>query len=292
MSEVPTTKQFPELLNSGSILSAGRDLIDSVESYYRNDAYNENTAVRTYAECIPQIDVNHVQAPVEVQVANLEHVIAELIDPTKLPTVTKADFLRSSALLLQYASQNERLQTVEMPYEDVLTLKSTFVDKSQDTSVGLDLKEQLLIALEQKNGDLLNALWLLFITSRQYARWEDSEAIEGLPDMDHDQIVQEMLEFYTAIAPMSPAHDTELYHDSAGGTYYAWTHALGLVLCQSVPSKTLRNWTSSIFRGGTELMRDFFYPPEHEGKLIPSDHTRAAEYGNAIGALCVRSILQ
>lgn len=118
----------------------------------------------------------------------------------------------------------------------------------------------------------------------QHARWLDSSIITGLPDFSREERVDRMLEWQRAIVGFKT--DADGPQDSAGDTYYAWTHALAGVAYQTLPSKPSRRTAlaSRTFERGTELMHSIVH--RRNPQAVVNDHSGAAEYGNAVGRFC------
>ncbi|MGI0135073.1 MAG: hypothetical protein ACREBW_08975, partial [Candidatus Micrarchaeaceae archaeon] len=165
-------------------------------------------------------------------------------------------------------------------FEQVDDLYAEVTEKGSDKPLGY--AEQLTIALKQTSGDLPEALWRLFITSRQYGRWFDSSIITGMPDFTRDQKMERMYAFAHSVAACKP-HEASPVQDAAGDTYYTWTHALGGVAFGALAAKqTLATRTGAeVIHNGTTLMHNLAH--RFKPQRLPSDHTIAAAYGNAIG---------
>lgn len=154
----------------------------------------------------------------------------------------------------------------------------------------LDFADQLKIALTQTNGDLTEALWLLFITSRLYARWFDQSVIVDLPDFSRTEILRRMEMFARSVAACKP-YSANSDQDSAGDNYYCWTHVLGKVIFSRHKFSTalLSFFAERAVHNGTRLNHGLAH--RYKAQTLPSDHTRAAEYGNAIGKLLNENFL-
>src|SRR5690606_16124070 len=140
----------------------------------------------------------------------------------------------------------------------------------------------LRISLRQTGGDLPEALWRLFITSRLYARWFDTSIIEGLPKFSRDEILERMLIWSQSMAGCKP-YDSHSAQDVAGDVYYCWTHALAKVAFQAMPNRRtlFTRFASVALHYGTLLNHQLAH--RYKPQRLPSNHTNAATYGNAIG---------
>lgn len=192
--------------------------------------------------------------------------------------------ITESAYMMQFTdhflqkSANARL----FSYEDMKRLKNKVVDQARQQEYPLSYGQQLDVALELTDGDIIKALTQLCYTSRQYARWLDSTSIEGLPDMTPDQILTEMKDWRTAVLANKP--NTDDFQDPAGDTYYAWTHALAAVLFGKDTALHDRIGTR-LFRRGTDIMHTIVHTLNAQS--VPNDHRIAAKYGNRIGEIIV-----
>jgi len=75
--------------------------------------------------------------------------------------------------------------------------------------------------------------------------------------------------------------------DTAGDTYYCWTHALAKVLYKSYVPKLspIASLEALALQHGTKLNHGLAH--RYKAQRLKSDHTIAAAYGNAIGeSLC------
>ena len=152
----------------------------------------------------------------------------------------------------------------------------------------IDFSKQLEIALRQTNGDLLEAVWRLFIVSRQYARWFDEEILEDMPKFSDTEILTRMDVFWKAVAACKKPGDGP-YQDSAGDVYYCWTHALGKLLYAHYGKQgILSNLLGAALHNGTRLNHGLAH--RYNPQSVESDHTIAASYGNAIGELFVAKL--
>lgn len=190
------------------------------------------------------------------------------------------------SLLIQFSDHVPRFHaSVKIPYEAVQKLHSAITERAEITGP-LDFADQLQISLELSSGNLSKALWNLFITSRLHARWLDESIIDGLPQMTEEEKVDQMLSWRSALAACKSLDENPI-QDTAGDTYYTWTHALAKYiysLATKDDSKTAAA-TVKAFHHGTTIMHTAVHRINKQG--LHSDHSIAAEYGNRIGQTCV-----
>jgi hypothetical protein len=151
----------------------------------------------------------------------------------------------------------------------------------------LNFSEQLSIALEQTEGDLPEALWRLFITSRLYARWFDTNVIIGMPAPTRDEIMHRMQVWSRSLAACK-TYGSCPDQDVSGDTYYCWTHALAKVLYTALPVRRTPfvRLEAYALQNGTKLNHGLAH--KFKAQRLPSDHTVAAAYGNALGDALVQ----
>lgn len=187
------------------------------------------------------------------------------------------------ATLMQFTSPVRELQRYSKTHYseiDLLYRKCKRKSKKHPLSVSAQLTE----ALGVTGGDLQEALWLLFITSRQFARWYDSESIIDLPNFSTEEILDNMFAWSVSTYALKP-YNTCPYQDSAGDNYYVWTHVIGKVAFTSLSSKysILSKLEALALHFGTTLNHKLAHKVKPQS--VSSDHTIAAKYGNEIGAI-------
>ena len=164
-------------------------------------------------------------------------------------------------------------------YQDILKLHNIICLSS--TYKTLDLDEQLALALKIE-PQTINAIWLLFAASRQYARWYDTEAIIGMPNISNRKAINNMSKWYKSLSAFKD-NEPASSQDVAGDTYYVWTHIVAKLIF-------------GLYSPWWALDAKFYYLALHYGtwlnhniahKISPqslkSDHTIASKYGNKIG---------
>lgn len=198
------------------------------------------------------------------------------------PVMDNARLTHLAGMLIQFSDHNPKYRnTIAISYEDVAALRSGIADRANKTEP-LGYAEQLDIALDQTNGDVLESLWRLFVTSRQHARWLDSSVIQGMPNYTKEDKVKLMLEWRGAIAACKNPQEN-FAQDPSGDTYYTWTHALSKAAYTLCPLKNtyLTRGAVRVFEHGTSIMHKTVHTINKQG--VQSNHEIAAAYGNAIG---------
>jgi len=227
-----------------------------------------------------------LQAPIGETVQRIRDDIlpkAELVRPA---ATDGARLVLLSGLLVQFADYVPGLQgRVQVPYENISGLYEDVTARAAKAEP-LGFAEQLDVALEHNKGNLVDSLWQLFITSRLHARWLDGNIVQGMPDYSRDEKVRLMQGWRASIAACKP-YEPGLPQDPNGDAYYAWTHTLAKVAYSLAPARESRTSRAAIatFHRGTAIMHTAVHSFNKQG--VPSDHTIAAAYGNAIGEACV-----
>lgn len=221
-----------------------------------------------------------VHSPIDTEVAAVYAQAAALTDFEKLPRVNTKKLLGHMGLVMQFSSYLPTLRPFgQTPFEYIDDLYDGIVEAGSDTPIGYS--EQLAIALRQSEGDLPEAIWRLFLTSRQHGRWFDEGLICNMPDFDRTTKMERMHTFAQSVLACKP-HDKFPTQDVAGDTYYTWTHALGTLMFNSLAKQNqVTKLGSATMHNGTNLMHSFAH--KYKPQRLPSDHTIAATYGNSIG---------
>jgi len=221
-----------------------------------------------------------VQAPVEQEVETVMTDPAQLIDVDKAPRINKKQLLGHLGIAMQFTSYLPNLRSFgQTPFVHIEDLHSDITERGNNTPLGY--ADQLSIALNQTEGDLPEAVWRLFLTSRQCGRWFDDSIITNMPDFTRDKKMEYMYTFARSVLACKP-HETSPVQDSAGDTYYTWTHVLGGLMFDSLADKQTSavRLGSKAVHNGTTLMHELAH--RYKPQRLASDHTTAAVYGNAI----------
>lgn len=169
---------------------------------------------------------------------------------------------------------------------DIDTLHDKIIKDASKHHRSVDLAEQFHHAM-QVAGDPVEALWLLLVTTRQYARWYDGEAIDDFCPPSHSQARRAMKTWYRSVAALK-YHDGQRAQDSAGDTYYVWTHAMAKLIFGPMSSRVAVD--AYVYRAalhvGTWLNHNIAHRISPQS--VASDHSIAAQYGNVIGAHIAR----
>lgn len=201
--------------------------------------------------------------------------------------LTNRERLGMVGVLMQFSSYMPYLRPYAMtPFEHTEQLYQAIVSHK---GAPLSFSEQLSIALEQTSGDMLEALWRLFITSRLYARWFDAPVVKDMPNFSRSKIIKRMEVFSRSVASCK-SRDESLDQDTAGDVYYCWTHALAKVLFanHALRLSLTAQLEAFVLHNGTWLNHQVAH--RYKAQSLPSDHTVAAHYGNAIGKLLAQTL--
>lgn len=200
-----------------------------------------------------------------------------------VPRITARERLGLFAALMQFTMYIPTIQ----PYfrakqADIDTLHDKIIKDASTHHRPVDLAEQFHRAM-QVAGDPVEALWLLLVTTRQYARWYDGEAIDDFRPLSHSQAKRAMKTWYQSVAALKH-HDGQRAQDSAGDVYYVWTHAMAKLVFGPMSSRVAIDayFYRAALHVGTWLNHNIAHRISPQS--VASDHSIAAQYGNAIGA--------
>lgn len=188
------------------------------------------------------------------------------------------------AVLMQFTMYLPTIQSYfRAEYRDVEQLYRQITTKGSSKPVDFDgqLVEALRIA-----PSLEEALWLLLVTSRQYARWYDDGAIAGMPKLSRHEIITRMETWNRSIVALKQwSGDASHPQDSAGDAYYVWTHAIAKVVFG--PMASPHSIDALFYRTALHIGTWLNHSIAHKisPQSISSDHTIAARYGNRIGTI-------
>ncbi len=225
-------------------------------------------------------------APIEDEVETIATRSARLVDADIRPTISGKELLGHMGVLMQFTSYLPDVRPfAQTPFQHIDDLYSQIVEEGKGAPLGF--ADQLDLALEQTAGDLPEAVWRLFITSRQHARWFDSSVITGMPELTREEKMNRMYDFSHAVAACR-SHEVSPIQDTGGDTYYGWTHALGRLAFGALAEKQtgLTKIGGKAMHNGTRLMHELAH--RFKPQTLPSDHTVAAAYGNAVGDALVQ----
>lgn len=188
-----------------------------------------------------------------------------------------------TGVLMQFTSYLPELRPyARTPFSHIEALYQSITTSGKEKP--LNFSEQLDLALLQTKGDVLEALWRLFITSRLYARWYDTSVICDFPDMTRTEVLDRMSKFSRAVAACKK-YNPQRPQDASGDAYYCWTHALAEVLFTTPKDKKpfLSKSFARLLRHGTWLNHNLAH--KFKAQALPSDHTLASKYGLMVGGL-------
>lgn len=193
--------------------------------------------------------------------------------------LSKSQLIHLCGILIQFTNHVGDTD-LSYDYDKIAALKDRFA-KHAEAFGPLAFDSQLAISLEETDNDLIESLWLLFITSRHYARWLDSAIIPEHNQSD-DTRLSEMMMWRQAIAACKNPEPGQP-QDPAGDNYYAWTHALAKVIISTHPqgSTLAGQLASQVFENGTTIMHSLVHFCNKQA--VPNSHSVAADYGNVIG---------
>lgn len=231
----------------------------------------------------------HETQPLQPEIEDVAKGVAALLqtraDAMRQRSLKGKELAKLGGVLIQFTDYVPTLQPYsETPFSEVDALYNSVVTRAAETGP-LTFVDQLGLALEQTRGDVPEALWRLFMTSRLHARWLDGEVITDAPSLSRDEKVARMETWQSAIAGCKP-NSPEMTQDANGDTYYAWTHALAYVAFDALPTRPTRRTRAAArtFQNGTRIMHGLAHRVNPQ--TVVNDHSIAADYGNAIGAAC------
>jgi len=225
--------------------------------------------------------LRHDHLPLHKPIATQESKLAALggLKPITVGILSQKELVGLTAVLAQFTLYLPSMRPYwRIDYASVKQLHDAVIKYAvKNGPVGLI--DQLKIALDIRQGNTEEAMWLLLVTSRQYARWYDSDAAIGLPTLTHDTILDEMTGWSRSIKSFK---NTSV-QDTAGDTYYCWTHAFAWIAFKTMAKRqTLFSRLQFLaLRYGTELNHRIAHKISPQS--LPNSHRIAAKYGNAIG---------
>lgn len=211
--------------------------------------------------------------------------IIDTADLSPTPLLDDVQLTRFVGTMFQFSDRTPVIRTaMATPYADVAAIYDHTIEAAR-TDGPQTYIDQLEFALTQTTN-LPTALWNLFLTSRQFARWRDEGAIKGMPDYTTEQKMNRMRLWDRSLAACK-APDTKGYQDVSGDTYYVWTHALARTIYDGLPAEksALSEFYKRAFTQGSRVMSLSRRLGAFSVFGTMSDHVPASEYGNGIGQL-------
>lgn len=238
--------------------------------------------LRLYRDLKDEALVARATVPIHPPIAEEMQKVASQLNPrmlTRDAPISSSELTMTASLLMQFGNHFHAIPaSLQVSYPTISELHGSFIDESQSRG-RLSLSDQLAIALDQSNGALRDSLYNLCIASRMYARWLDEKTITALPELSVSDRKDRMRVWQDTLLGFKTGDDA--YHDTAGDTYYAWTHAYAGYMFESLPRRKFiqDKLAQTAFRHGTYIMQTFVNNLNPRGVI--SDHTVAARYGNA-----------
>ncbi|HEV7952031.1 MAG TPA: hypothetical protein VGO98_01520 [Candidatus Saccharimonadales bacterium] len=210
------------------------------------------------------------------------------ISPT--PLLDNSQLTRFISTMLQFSDRTPTVRpAMTTPYTDIAAIYDYTIETARENRP-VTFAQQLDFALKQTD-DIPTALWNLFLTSRQFARWRDSPSIIGLPEYTSEKKLDLMRSWYQSLGACKMP-DKNGYQDVAGDAYYVWTHALARTIYDALPAEKspLSEFYTAAFTRGSHVMSISRKLGAISAIGTLSDHVPAAKYGNAIGQLCADKV--
>ena len=221
----------------------------------------------------------------------IDNITLQLPENYIAPRITARERLGLFAALMQFTMY---LPTIR-PYfratqHDITALHDAIIKDAAAQQKPANLAEQFSHAMAITR-DPTEALWLLLVTTRQYARWYDGEAIDDFRPLTQNHTKRAMKTWYQSVAALKP-HDGLNAQDSAGDTYYVWTHAMAKLVFGPISSR----WAidAHFYRAALHIGTWLNHTIAHRvsPQSVSSNHSIAANYGNAIGTLIAKRALR
>ena len=283
VTELTIESTFPEAVGASSYVDAVRCLGTAAYTLFAVPGHDT-----LHTQVTKEVEFDQ-PAPLEIPttevVSQINERILPKVDMGALPSPDRPTLTRLAGVLIQFTDYTPRLHNVSVDYERVVDLREAVQKRADEGPIGL--AEQLDAALEQSDGDITDALWHLFITSRQHARWLDSSVMRGMHDYTQDEKVGLMKDWNDSIVAFKERRPG-FPQDAGGDTYYVWTHALAKLAFAAMPDKEsiATRAATKIFHHGTTIMHALVHRIANT-QDVKSNHTAAAVYGNAIGQTLV-----
>jgi|GEM_PF-596994 len=211
--------------------------------------------------------------------------ISALVEQTeyaRTPTLNRMQLTRFVNAFVQFSDRAPISEAMTTPYAQVRDLHDEILDKAERDGP-VSYAEQFAAAVEA-TPHIPSALWNLLITTRQYARWRDTNIIDGFPNYTKDEKLQHMIAWESAVASVQHPNANG-FQDTAGDSYYVWTHALARVVFDGLPQKrdAVTKTYAKAFEYGSYGMSALGLLGKVSVYGTMSNHVPASKYGNAIG---------
>jgi hypothetical protein len=230
--------------------------------------------------------------PLQPSTENVANAVSELLttnEPISTPGLSTVQLTRFVNTLVQFSDRSSVAEVMTTPYSHIQRLHEDIVHKAE-VDGPIDYSDQLAIALSHTEH-LPSALWNLLIANRQYARWRDADIIIGFPELDKHEKLRQMITWEKSLAAVKD-RDIHGFQDSAGDSYYVWTHALARVIYSALPhDKTVVSRAyAKAFEYGSYAMSASAALGKVSVFGTMSNHIPASRYGNAIGEVTARYV--
>ena len=168
-----------------------------------------------------------LQPPVKDTLQALTPILEEFTSKKETGTLSTEQLSWFVGTMYQFSDRNGLAEAMRTPFEVTESLHDKIIQQAETAPT--TFPQQLRLALEDA-PTLPSAVWNLFLTSRQYARWRDTPSLDGAPVLSKDEKLQKMHQWEKAVAAVKPGESADNYQDAAGDTYYVWTHALARII--------------------------------------------------------------
>lgn len=230
-----------------------------------------------------------LQPTIPTELANIRNVLKTNASTVQHPFILRPkDIFGLTGIIMQFSSYlPDLIDYIRTPFEPIDQLHQSIIKEGRHSP--LSFSRQLEISLRQTDGDILEAVWRLFLTARLNARWYDGQAIVGMPNFTREQKKERMVAFSNAVAACK-TYSPNSPQDIAGDAYYCWTHTLGSLVFNTPrrqKHRLMRRIFTILIRNGTWFNHNLAH--KFKPQALKSDHTIAAAYGNVIGSACLDS---
>lgn len=270
--------------------TAIRALLIAAKTVVFTPPHKERTVHDQVAKRLAMQSPQPLNPSVEQEMATIDKILTSSSITISHVSLTAKERLGLLACLMQFSMYDRSLPPfMKTPYSAITRLYDRVVREGGKQP--LSLSRQLTIALDETDGDVIEAVWLLFVTSRQYARWYDEESIMDMPVINQSMAITAMERWSKSVMGFK-AYNKGVDQDAAGDVYYVWTHTLAKLLFgpMSRPYAVDALLERLAVHNGTWLNHSIAHKVSPQ--TIKSDHTIAARYGNVIGRLIARHIRQ
>lgn len=277
---------LPNMLRTPSYTEAVRSLGTAAYTLYCTPEHALlHTDIARIVETEPELPLH--PASVSETYNQTTDVVLRFANEGSGNTATSAELIRLSSALIQFTDYVPSLHRSKISYDPIANLHKAIVENAQDRP--LTLPSQLEIALKETDGDMFDALWNMFLASRLYARWLDSQIFTDMPNFTVDEKLALMKQWNDSMYAFK-SRDKHPAQDASGDTYYAWTHALAKYSFTQTPAhpSIASKMAVHLFHNGTRLMHNLVHKVAN-AQSVKSDHSIAANFGNAVGQACVDS---